>query len=127
MKRLIEQAKGKALDIERMLDDRMNHWVRTTARRPEPLELRNAILREIEEQVIPGPKGSQVFPYDKVTIELLAGTGTGQAAIEAMFESDGGIHAAVRERLAERDCQLSAAGTFQVRTITQKPHDWPSD
>jgi hypothetical protein len=127
MKRLIERAKGKALDIERMLDDQMNHWVRTTTRRPEPLELRNAILREIEDQVIPGPRGSQVFPYDKVTIELLAGAGTRQAALEAMFENDGGIQAAVRERLTERDCTLPAASTFQIRTITQKPHDWPSD
>jgi hypothetical protein len=125
MKRLIEQAKGKALDIERMLDDRMTRWVRTSRRNREPLELRNAILSEIEEQLIAGPKGRSVFPYDDVTVELLADLPARHVAVEAMFDEDGGVDGAVRSRLAERDCAVAADCAFQIRVLTRPPEGWP--
>lgn len=126
MKRFIEQARGKAVDIERLLDDRMNRWVRASSRRAEPLELRNAILREIEEQLIAGPKGSNVFPYDEVTIEVLADLPARHDAVEAMFDAEGGLEGAVRTRMAERDCRLSPACAFHIRAVTTPPEGWPT-
>lgn len=125
MKRLLEQAKGKALDIERMLDDRMTRWVRTPTRNREPLEIRNAILSEVEDQLIPGPKGRYVFPYDEVTIEMLADLPARHVAVEAMFDGDGGVEGAVRSRLAEHDCHLAADCAIQIRVFTHAPDGWP--
>src|SRR5918999_5922021 len=106
MRHLIERARQKAIDIERLLDDRMNTLVQAAARPLEPLEVRKAILGDIEEQVIAGPKGTHVFPYDEVRIDLLTRASEQNAALEAMLDSDGGLEEAARQKLLERDCRL---------------------
>jgi hypothetical protein len=127
MKQFIERATRKAVEIERLLDDRMNALVGPRTRSLEPLEIRNAILRDIAARVVPGPQGTHVFPYDEMTIELLEQPDAANAAIEAMFDGDGGLASAARTRLSDQGCRLPAALSIQVTTVAPKPDDWPAD
>jgi hypothetical protein len=127
MRRLIETAKRKAIDIERLLDDRMNTLVRASDRPVEPLEVRNAILDDIERHVIPGPRGTRLFPFDEVRIELLARVPEETVALEAMLDFDGGLETVARQRLVDRQCRLTPDFSLRVTMIARKPWDWPSD
>jgi len=108
MKDLIELARRKAVRLERLLDDRVNALVRTPDRGLEPLEVRAAVLDEIESRTVPGPKGTCLFPFDEVRVELLGGTSEEIAALEATLDSDGGLEAAARARLVDRSCPAPA-------------------
>jgi hypothetical protein len=107
MKELIERARRKAVDLGRLLDSRMDTLVRPP-RGLAPLEVRNAILDEIERRLVPGPKGTYLFPYDEVRVELLGASSDETAALEATLESDGGLEAAARARLAGHGCARAA-------------------
>lgn len=124
MRQLLQRATRKVIEIERLLDARMNSLVRTSSRRMEPIEVRNAILDTIEEQIIAGPKGTPLFPYDEVVVDLLDGSAP---RIEAVLEGGGGLQSAARQRLAARDCRVGSEVVFQVRRLEDMPPDWPVD
>jgi len=105
MRNLIERARRKAVNIERLLDARMTALVRPSPRGLEPLEVRQALLDEIEGHLVPGPKGTLIFPFDEVRVELMGGTSEEIAALEATLESDGGFEAAAYARLVECGCR----------------------
>jgi hypothetical protein len=126
VKRLIERATQRAVELERLLDDRVSALVRRTPRPLEPLEIRHAILKEIELQVMPGPNGTRVFPYDEITIELLWRTASENAALEAMLESEGGLHAEASARLAERGCAVPTGFVVHTVPVAPRPSDWAS-
>jgi hypothetical protein len=124
MKHLLQRATRKVIEIERLLDARMHSLVRTSPRHLEPIEVRNAILDTIEDQIIAGPKGVPLFPYDGVIVELLDRSAP---PIEAVLEGGGGLPAAARQRLAARDCRVGSEVVFQVRRVEDMPPDWPVD
>jgi hypothetical protein len=110
MKAFIERARRTAVELERLLDERVNALVRTTPRGLQPLEVRHAVLDEIESRLVPGPNGLQLFPYDEIRVELIGGTADDVAALEATLQSDGGLDAAAHARLARRGCRA----TFEI-------------
>jgi hypothetical protein len=123
VKRLIEQAKKRAVAFEQMLDMRMTALVRPADRPLEPLEIRNAILREIETQVIPGPQGTNVFPYNDVTVELRARSTALDAALEATLD---GLEAAARQRIANQQCDAPRDFAVRFTRVTSPPETWPA-
>jgi hypothetical protein len=127
MRRLIEQAKRQAVALEQMLDGHINTLVRPLARPMEPLEIRNAVLREIEERVIPGPNGTRMFPYNEVTVELLPQDIAQSAVLDATLEAEGGLEAAARRRIAQARSEAPRDFTLQIRRLAEKPADWPFD
>jgi FHA domain len=121
MKRLIEQAKRQAMAWEEMLDVKMSALVRPTARPLEPLEIRNAVLREIEAQIIPGPQGNRLFPYNQVTVELRARSSGLDAALEATLE---GLEAAARQRIRDRQCEAPGDLTVRMARVASPSEGW---
>ena len=124
MKRLIEQAKRQAVAFEQLLDVKMNALVRPAARPLEPLEIRNAILREIEAQIIPGPHGTKVFPYNDVTVQLRARSTALDAALAATLED---LEAAARDRVAQHHCGMPRGFTLRIERMEREADSWPSD
>ena len=123
MKRLIEQAKRQAMAWEEMLDVKMTALVRPAMRPLEPLEIRNAVLREIEAHIIPGPQGNRLFPYNEVTVELRARSAALDAALEATLE---GLDVAARQRIRDRQCEAPRDFTVRVARVTS-PSEWAPD
>lgn len=121
MKRLIEEAKRQAVAFEQLLDVKMTELVRPAARPLEPLEIRNAILREIESQIIPGPHGTRAFPYNDITVQLRARSVPLDAALDATLE---GLETAARQRVVQRRCEMPREFTLRVVRMTPPPDDW---
>lgn len=124
MKRLIEQAKRQAMAWEEMLDVKMTALVRPTSRPLEPLEIRNAVLREIEAQIIPGPQGNRLFPFNAVTVELRARSAALDAALDATLE---GLEVAARQRIRDRQCEAPRDFTVRLARVTSSPEGWAPD
>ncbi len=121
--KLFTDVKRAAAAIEQLIDRRMAAMARTRHGSPHPLEIHHAIVDEIEAQVTAGPGGSSLFPYDRVTLELLD-TGSCAAALEAMFEREGGLVEDVRKRLAGRDCEIPAELTCAVNLVGAPGPGW---
>lgn len=100
-----------------------------------PIEIRRAILDDIEEQVRPAGRSRKVFPYDRVTIEVLVGRGDSTAArrrparaeIEAVLNPDEGLVDAIRERLQEAGCDRVGRLEVSVKAIAKARADWKTD
>ncbi|MGE5360880.1 MAG: FHA domain-containing protein [Bacteroidales bacterium] len=90
---------------------------------PSPLEIRRAILDDIEEHVQPAGRGRRVFPYDRLAIDVLAAAGE-RAAIAAVLDPDEGFTEAIRERLREAGCDRIGKLQVQVKTARKPRPEW---
>lgn len=125
MKPLIERAKDRVVTFEQLLDSRMNRLVRSGERDPQPLEVRNAILKEIQAQVVRDAWGGAVFPHAQVVVELLTGALPQGASLEPLTGDR--LQAAARQALAELDCRVPSDLSLQIRRMPQPADDWPPD
>ncbi len=114
------------------------------ARRDAPvtaLEIRRAILDDIEEQVVPAGRSRRVFPYDEIAIEVRAGGDTRpapattsrrtagpplppRAELQAVLDPDAGLTDAIRERLQEAGCDRIGSLKVSVSVIRKARADW---
>jgi hypothetical protein len=77
-----------------------------------PLEIRAAVLDEIESQIEPLGNGRFTFPYNHVRLRIVALEARRRAALEAMFGPQSGFRAAILERL--RDARAQAPDDIDV-------------
>jgi hypothetical protein len=103
-----------------------------------PIEIRRAILDDIEEQAQPAGRSRKVFPYDRLTIEVLAGgarrgdarvaPGTPSAParqeLDAVLNPEEGLVEAIRERLHEAGCDRVGRLQVTVKVIRKARPDW---
>jgi hypothetical protein len=96
-----------------------------------PIEIRRAILDDIEDQVRPAGRSRKVFPYDRLTIEVLAGRGKAtarrspaRAELEAVLNPEDGLVDAIRERLQEAGCDRVGRLEVSVKVIGKARPDW---
>ena len=78
-----------------------------------PLELLQAALDELEKKVQPSGRGSRIFPYNRVVVNVTQ-PGSDRAAIEAVFEQ---LDARLRERLREVRCEVPPALAASVTVV----------
>ena len=90
----------------------------------EPVEIRRAILDEIEEQVQPAGRSKRVFPFSRVAVDVVATDGRRRAAIEAVLGGDDGLREAVAERLREAGCSGPAKPEVRVRFVRKPAPAW---
>ncbi len=91
---------------------------------PTPLEIRRAILEDIEEQVRPAGRSRRVFPYDRVTIEVLEGSGANRAELQAVLDPGEGLADAIRDRLKEAGCDRVGRLDVSLKVIRKTPPAW---
>jgi hypothetical protein len=89
-----------------------------------PIEIRRALLDDIEEHVTPAGRSRRVFPYTRVTVDVLP-PADARAAFEAVLNPDEGLAQAVRERLAEAGCDRIGKLEFAVNVLEQPRPGWP--
>jgi hypothetical protein len=86
----------------------------------KPLEIREAILEEVERQVTPVGDGRRVFPWQRVVCRVVAPDGT-RGSCEAAL---GDLDARVRARLAEVRCEAPRDLDVRVTVLKRTPADW---
>ena len=90
----------------------------------QPIEIRCAVLDEIEDLIEPAGRSRRVFPYNKVTVEIVAATAASRAAMQAVLETDGGLQAAIERRLREVGAEQPADLDVQVKLVRAAGKAW---
>ena len=90
----------------------------------EPLEIREAIIDDVEQHVEPIDSGRRVLPFNHVSVVVLAAHKTERARLEATLAD---INDAVRTRLGEIQCAPPAGFDVEVRYIKQPRPEWTPD
>jgi hypothetical protein len=71
----------------------------------EPLELKQAILRELDAGVVAVGGGKRIFPYAAVEVRLHAGDEAARVLLRAALVDNGLLETAVREHLCPPRCE----------------------
>jgi hypothetical protein len=109
----------------RALGERLHATVRRFFEAPlgpdaKPLEIREAMLEDVERHVTPVGGGRRVFPFARLVARVAAADGQ-RGALEATF---GDFDARVRARLAEVRCEPPADLDVRVTVLKKIPAEW---
>jgi hypothetical protein len=86
----------------------------------KPLEIRQAVLDDIEHKVEPVGRGRRVFPYNRILVRV-AQANAGPHALDAAFRD---LDARVRERLEELHCAAPSGLEVRIAILEQAPEEW---
>jgi hypothetical protein len=86
----------------------------------KPLEIREAMLEDVEKQVTPIGGGRRVFPFARLVARIVAPDG-GRGTCEATFSD---FDARVRARLAELRCEAPPELDVRVVVLRKTPAEW---
>lgn len=90
-------------------------------REAAPLEVREAIIEDIEQRVESAGAGHRVLPYNRVTVSMLAADKSARARLQAALI---GLQASVVARLTEIRCVTPAGFAIDTRFVTRPPAAW---
>jgi hypothetical protein len=86
-----------------------------------PLEVREAILEQIEARVEPAGSGRRVFPFDRVSVTVVTTSREHRAGLEAALV---GIDGALRARLGELKCDVPHGLEVGIDYARRPRADW---
>jgi hypothetical protein len=120
MKHIARDLLGRARAIESRIARTVEGAAQRVARSDhrEPLEIAHAVLDVVETQVQPAGRGRQVFPFNVVTVIVVAATREARARHTAVLEGEPTMRQRIVERLESMGCPadgLSVAVTFAPR------------
>lgn len=77
-------------------------WMKGTS----PLEIRRAVLDDAESRIVAVGEGKRIFPYNRLTVHLLATDPQERAALEAAARHGWDLEREIAARLQERGCPV---------------------
>ncbi len=86
------------------LFEAVRRWTRPWPTGTEPMEIRRAVLDEVESRIVSAGGGKRVFPFNRLRIRLLAPGPREKDELEALVGDAWDLPAEIRERIAERGC-----------------------
>jgi hypothetical protein len=87
----------------------------------KPLEIREAIIDDVERRVESAGAGRRVLPYNHVTVTLLAADKPSRARLQAALD---GVQDSVAMRLGEIRCAVPAGFAVETRYVTRPAAAW---
>ena len=116
---------GKARRVEstiaRRLDRAARDAVGAVAR--EPLEIVHLVVEAVEHEIQPGGRGSRVFPFNSVTLTVLAPSREARARFEAVLAGELPLRDRIVEHLRSKSCAIDDL-TLDVAYVAKAPKDW---
>ncbi len=91
---------------------------------PQPVEVRRGVLDDVEEMVQPAGRSRRVFPYNRLTLHVLAADAAQRAAMQAVLGGDAAALAMVQERLREADCAVPGDLEVRLRLVKKAGAEW---
>lgn len=82
----------------------VRRWTRPWPTGTEPMEVRRAVLDEIESRIVSAGAGKRIFPFNRLRISLLAPGAREKTELEALVLDAWNLAEDVKERLAECGC-----------------------
>jgi hypothetical protein len=90
-------------------------------REAAPLEVREAIIEDIEQRVESAGAGRRVLPYNRITAAMLVADKPSRARLQAALA---GLQESIVARLTELRCVIPAGFVVETRYITRPPAAW---
>lgn len=99
---IIRKARTLETNIARRLGAAARSLVKTGPR--EPLEVTHAIVDAVERHIQLGGRGRRVFPFNAVTVSVLAATDEARTQFDAVLIEEPGLRSRIVERLQRAGC-----------------------
>jgi hypothetical protein len=90
----------------------------------QPIEVRKATLDEVEDLVEPASKSRRIFPYNRVTVEVVATDAKRRAAMEAVLGERSDLGKAVSDRLKSAGCPLPKDLQVRLKLVKRAGAEW---
>jgi hypothetical protein len=116
---------GKARRLESTIARRFDRAAREAvgAGTREPLEIVHLVVEAIEHEIQPAGRGTRVFPFNSITLSVLAPSREGRARFEAVLAGDPPLRDRVVEHLRSKSCPIDDL-TLDVVYVARAPKDW---
>src|SRR5437773_1372402 len=116
---------GKARRLEsriaRRLDSAAQDFMGSGAR--EPLEIVYSIVEAVEHEIQPGGRGRRTFPFNRVTLSVLAPSRDARARFEAVFDGEPALRERIVDRLRSAGCEAVDL-VVDVVYVTRGQKNW---
>ena len=86
-----------------------------------PLEIREAVIDDVEQHVESAGAGRRVLPYNRITATVLAPDKPARARLQAALS---GLQESIAGRLTELRCAIPAGLVIDTRFVTRPPAAW---
>jgi hypothetical protein len=100
---------------------KMRGWLKPWMTGSSPLEIRRAILDDVEGHVIAVGEGKRIFPNSLLRVHLLVPDPEERVRFEAVVREGWDLEREIAERLADRGCPLPAGFGVEV-AYDEEPH-----
>jgi hypothetical protein len=93
---------------------KMRDWLKPWMKGTSPLEIRRAILDDVETHVVAVGEGRRIFPHNHLRVHLLVADPEERVRMEAVVREGWDLQREVAERLAERGAPVPADLAVEV-------------
>ena len=101
---IVDKARALESRIAKAFSQAAENAIGSTSR--QPLEILHAIIDVVEREVQSGGRGQRLFPFDTVTVAVLA-PARERAHCEAVFAATPSLHDRLADRLRSRGCEIT--------------------
>lgn len=102
------------------LMDKLRGWMRPWTTGTEPMELRRAILEDVESRVVSAGSGKRIFPYNRLEVRLLAAGPREKEELEAIVRDAWDLRREITDRLRDHGCAVPAGLEVEVEVTEQQ-------
>jgi len=98
--------------------DKMRDLLKPYRRGTAPLEIRRAILDEVQSRIVTAGVGKRIFPYNRIRIHILADTEQEREELETIVHEAWDLKADIAERLRDHEAKAPADLDVEIAEIT---------
>jgi hypothetical protein len=118
---LLGRARRLESTIARRFDRAARDAVGAVSR--EPLEVVHLVAEAVEREIQPGGRGTRVFPFNSITLSILASSREERARFEAVLAGEPPLRDRIVERLRSKSCLIDDL-TLEVAYVARATKDW---
>ena len=118
---LLGKARRLESTIARRFDRAAREAVGAVAR--EPLEIVHLVVDAVEHEIQPGGRGKRVFPFNSITLSVLAPSREERARFEAVLGGELPLRDRIVEHLRSKSCAIDDL-TLDVAYVAKAHKDW---
>jgi len=100
--------------------DKMRDLLKPYRRGTAPLEIRRAILDEVQSRIVTAGVGKRLFPYNRIKIHILADTPQEREELETIVHEAWDLKADIAERLRDQEAKAPADLDVEI-AVTEEP------
>jgi hypothetical protein len=106
--------------LDRWIAGKLKNWSSKVVGAPQRqhlLEIRRDILEDVRDRIQPIGEGKNVFPYNRISVQIGAPDAEQQTVYEAVFCDEDGLEHDIRELLIETGCPVPAGFSVAVAVV----------